>query len=86
MILRDKQDSRTAIGWGQLFFLAGALSSSFAGENPLGDALVGLVSDGPLPPALQGFGAGLSVPLMIASIILNLRGVHLYRREQDAGR
>jgi hypothetical protein len=87
MMLRDRlQDYRTAIGWGQLFFLVGTVSSSFAGDNPLGDALLGLFTDVPLPSSLQGFAAGLSVPLMISSILLNLRGARLYRRERDAGR
>ena len=86
MILKDKlSDYRTTIGWGQLFFLAGMLCGGLAGDNPMGQALVGLFSDTPLPDAAQNFAAGLSVPLIIASIALNLRGLRLQRAKRDGG-
>ena len=87
MILKDKlNDYRTTIGWGQLFFLSGVLSAGLAGDNPMGQLVLSLFTDAPLPAAVQGFAAGLSVPLIIASIALNLRGLHLQRAERDRDR
>jgi hypothetical protein len=86
MILRDKlNDYQSTIGWGQLFFLSGALSAGLAGDNPMGKILLNLFTDGPLPPAVQGFAAGLSVALIATSIVLNLRGLRMYRAEKDGG-
>jgi hypothetical protein len=77
MILREKlNDHRTAITWGQLFFLAGVASSSVARDGFLVERVGRLFTEG-LPASVQGFAAGLSVPFLMASIVLNLRGLTL---------
>jgi hypothetical protein len=81
MILREKlKDYRTAITWGQLFFLAGIASSSVGRDGFLVERVGRLFADG-LPASLQGFAAGLSVPFLITSIVLNLRGLTLRRQK-----
>jgi hypothetical protein len=81
MILREKlNDYRTAIGWGQLFFLAGIASSRVSHDGCLVERVGRLFADG-LPASFQGFAAGLSVPFLIASIVLNLRGLTLRRQK-----
>jgi len=81
MILREKlNDYRTAIGWGQVFFLAGVASSRLARDGFPAEQVGRLFADG-LPASLQGFAAGLSVPFLITSIVLNLRGLTLRRQK-----
>ncbi len=81
MILREKlNDYKTAIGWGQLFFLAGVASSRIASDGFLVERVGRLFADG-LPASVQGFAAGLSGVFLGTSIVLNLRGLTLRRRK-----
>jgi hypothetical protein len=83
MITREKlNDYRTAIGWGQVFFLAGVASSSVGRDGFLVERIGRLFADG-LPASFQGFAAGLSVPFLMASITLNLRGLTLRRQKGE---
>ena len=83
MTTREKlNDYRTAITWGQVFFLAGIASSSVAHDGFLVERVGRLFADG-LPSSVQGFAAGLSGVFLGASIVLNLRGLTLRRRRGD---
>jgi len=79
LLKRRPLDGKTAMTWGQVFFLIGILSSRMSEGGFLADALRNLLASESLFNTFQGFAAGFSVPLLGASIYLNLKGFQLLR-------
>lgn len=81
IVRKGVKDHKTLIGWGQLCMVVGILLSALADGRYGTQGVVNLVGDPGTAAALQGFLAGLSVPILGLSIWLNVRGLML-RRER----
>ncbi len=79
LLKQHAKDYRTLIGWGQLFFLAGILSSRFLVPRVLEWTLW---AGEPLSHIPRGAASGLATVLIGASIYMNVRGLVLYRKER----
>jgi hypothetical protein len=83
MILkRHSDDPQAYIAVGMGFFLAAMFTSMISDGRLLEAFLTGLLS-GRILELVQGFCAGLSIPLSMASIYFNLRGLVLYRARRS---
>lgn len=79
LLKRRPLDNKTAMTWGQVFFLIGVLSSRMSEGDFLADALRNLFANESLFNTFQGFAAGFSVPLLGISIYLNVKGLRLLK-------
>ena len=72
-------DYQSMIGWGQICLAAGLLLSIIGTGRYPTELLQGLLGSGSLFDFMQGFAAGVSSVLFGLSIVLNIRGLTMYR-------
>ena len=84
MIIMRKSggDYRVLIGWGQAFLMVGLLAASLSDGSFLWETVGKELFGGVVSSSLRGFAAGLSIPMLGASIYLNVRGLVLYRESR----
>ena len=78
---RKKFTPQEMIQVGMMFFLLGIFVNMIADGNLLGAFVPKLVTNSTLLNSIQGFAAGLSIPILGASIYFNIRGLIKFRSE-----
>jgi hypothetical protein len=81
-IKQKKYNPQEMIQIGMLFFLLGVFVNMIGDERMIGAFFVKLILDSSLLGSIQGFAAGLSIPIFGASIYFNVRGLIMHRRCQ----
>lgn len=78
---RKKFTPQEMIQIGMMFFLLGIFINMIADGNLLGTFISKLVTNSTLLNSIQGFAAGLSIPILGASIYFNIRGLITFRSQ-----
>jgi len=82
MLLKKRVDDyRQMIGWGQACLLIGFFLSALSTGFILDGWLLGVLGTQSAFDFFQGFAAGLAAVLFGLSIVLNVRGLKMYRAE-----
>lgn len=76
---RKKHDVHSYVRTGMAFFLLGILASQVADARIIGAFIANWIANAALLNFIQGFAQGFSLPLLLASIYFNLRGLALWR-------
>jgi hypothetical protein len=64
---------------GMMFFLLGVFVNMIADGRMIGAFFAKLITDSSLLSSIQGFAAGLSIPIFGVSIYFNVRGLIMHR-------
>ncbi len=82
MILkRGNHSSQSYIQAGMVSFLLGIFASQVADARLIGAYLTSWIPNEALVSFIQGFADGFSLPMLVASIILSLRGLAMQRSQ-----